>query len=414
MSDDEWYSEYEQPARPKTIKTKADDWKPKQLTVSQKAKNIARKTRVPQQEFQAFKDNLQRQPSIQNIINLPPAVTPPPASRKKTLPKVDKWKTVDNSSESSGFNDGGDSIFSASEESSFQSPPESPVSITRSSNAFPIKLRGSLQKPNKGARAKRNHSPAPVYREHEGLKGYDFNTRIRERSLERKLLRDREPQRQADLLDQERDERDLEDMLGYSKEDAYSVEPRARRPEAQNDMITWGHQIRRAPSMERRYSAREQSPPSRPQLQRSLTYDDYPPQHPPFRRSRSVHPPRQILPAAPEPGQYWSTRHDWDDYARDDYEDLTRRQEASRTETARLEHMRRENMMRPAQRRRAPSYDFWSNDISGGRAERGRSFARPPLSESSDERTPRPLSRGATKDRIRLQYSHVRAPPLYP
>jgi hypothetical protein len=195
--------------------------------------------------------------------------------------------------------------------------------------------------------------------------------------------------------------RELErDLLRYGREDLQDTEHRARRLEAQNDMISWRHHGPRVPSMERRQSTHNHSPP-RPQ-----------PQLPLVARNRPAHAPKQILPPAPEPGHNWQPRCECDDCLREEYEDHMRRQETARLETARLEQMRRDELARQAQRRKAAqAHDFWADGNGARRAERERGRARPAWSDSlSDEPVPRPLSRGVPREEPRKPgYSYVRA-----
>lgn len=221
---------------------------------------------------------------------------------------------------------------------------------------------------------------------------------VEERELElERLEREHRLEREQRL---ERERRELErELLQYGKEDLQDTEHHARRLEGRHDMITYRHHGPRAPSMERRQSAHNQSPP---RLQ---------PQLPLVARNRPAHAPKQILPPAPEPSHNWQPRCECDDCLREEYEDHMRRQETARLETARLEQMRRDELARQAQRRKAQAHNFWADANSARRAERERGRVRPVWSDSlSDEPVPRPLSRGVPREESRKPgYAYVRA-----
>jgi len=384
----------EQPMRPKVVGVRKAT---KQLSAPMVVKNVTKKPK------------LQQQPSFQNIINITPAASPAPVARKRPTPKIEQ-QIGESSDESLGFGDASNSAFSGSERSSFSSPPDSPISYKGDalffsshprSGAIP-KARGSLQEGNEGNRPRRDQSPAP--------RGYDIPARTRERQLERKLMRDREVEERELELERlelererlererlERERRELEhNLLQYGREDLQDTEHHARRLEARHDMITYRHHGPRAPSMERRQSAHNHSPP---RLQ---------PQLPLVPRNRPAHAAKQILPPAPEPSHNWQPQCECDDCLRAEYEDLMRRQEAARLEAARLH----DELARQAQWRKSQAHDFWADANSARQRERGR--ARPARSDSlSDESVPRPLSRGIPREEPREPrkpgYTYVRA-----
>ena len=233
---------------------------------------------------------------------------------------------------------------------------------------------------------------------------------MRDREVEERELELERLEHKYRLEREQREQREFEhDLLRYGREDLQDTEHRARRLEARPDMITYRHHGPRAPSMERRQSAHNHSPP-RPQ-----------PQLPLVPRNRPAHAPKQILPPAPEPGHHWQPWCDCGDCVREQHDDRMRR-ETTRLETARLEQIRRDEQVRrdelarQARWRKAPAHDFWANGNGARRAERDRGRARPAWSDSSsDEPLPRPLSRGVLREEPRRPaFAYVRAPPPYP